>query len=158
VTQLVRVAAEGLKVAAFSVSCASLVRVANNGLTQHPDCALGAWLVRVADKGVRPSERLRKQKRQREAGGTGQRRNDIQHVLYARSNYLSRTKMGKMELLRAGLHGGAMRGDGPPLAVLLDEGVCKDYRGSERLAFEVSDLRGAADHDGRIAVDVHLHV
>jgi hypothetical protein len=52
----------------------------------------------------------------------------------------------------------AMRGDGFPLPVLFDEGVGENYLGGKRLAFEVSNLRGGANHNCRVTVNVHLHV
>jgi hypothetical protein len=48
--------------------------------------------------------------------------------------------------------------DGSPLPVLFDDGVGENYLGGERLAFEVSSLRGGANHNCRITVNVHLHV
>lgn len=51
-----------------------------------------------------------------------------------------------------------MRRDCSPLPVLLDEGVREYDLGNKRLAFEVPNLRGAANHNCRVTIIVHLHV
>jgi hypothetical protein len=42
-----------------------------------------------------------------------------------------------------------------PLPIPLDEGVREYDLGGKRLAFEVPDLRGAANHNRRVTINLH---